>query len=124
MTFASMCPRCGHRASRRGAVIVGGVPVFGSRRRGLFSRVARRTATLLLMGAAAVGAFLLSHFARTPNAHQADYQEEQCRAIQDAGEGYKGQLADCLARLARLRAAERMRAAQPTRTLDSVPQSP
>jgi hypothetical protein len=124
MTFASMCPRCGHRASSRGAVIVRGVPVFGARRRGVVGRMARRVATFFLVGAAVGGMFLLSHLYRTPSTHPADDQEEQCRTIEESGEDDTGQLAACLAKLARLRAAERAREAPPTRTLDSARQSP
>jgi hypothetical protein len=81
-------------------------------------------ATVLLVGAALAGVFLLSHLSRTPSAHQIDDQEEQCLAIQDSGEEEPGQLADCLAKLSRMRAAERGRETAPTRTLDSARQSP
>jgi hypothetical protein len=123
-TYASMCPRCGHRASSRGAVMVGGIPVYGSRRRGPLGRMARRMATALLVGAGVGAVFLLSHLYRTPSAHEADDQEGTCRAIQESNyEEHPGELADCFARLSRLRAAER-REAPPTRTLDSVRPSP
>jgi hypothetical protein len=105
-TFASMCPRCGHRASSRGAVMIGGVPIYGSRRRDLGLRVARRMATVLLVGAAVAGVFLLSHLSRPPRAHQADDQEAQCRAIEEDGEEFVGELAQCQTKLARLRIIE------------------
>lgn len=124
-TFASMCPRCGHRAGSGGTVVIGGVPVFGSRRRRLFSLVARRMVTMLLLCAAVAGVFLLSHVSRPQNVHEADDQEEQCRAIEEAGEEYEGELAACQAKLARLRMIEhhQMNAA-PSLTLDSLHQSP
>ena len=81
-------------------------------------------ATVLLVSAAVAGVLLLSHLSRTPSAHQADDQEEQCLAIQESGEEEPGQLADCLAKLSRLRAAEHARETPPTRTLDSARQSP
>jgi hypothetical protein len=103
--------------------MVGGIPVYGSRRRGLFSRVTRRVATLLLLGAGVAAVFLLAHFSRAPGAHEADDQEGTCRTIQESNEEeYPGQLADCFAKLSRLRAAERSREA--TRALDSVRRSP
>ena len=102
-----MCPRCGHRAGSGGTVVIGGIPVFGSRRRRLFSLVARRMVTMLLLCAAVAGVFLLSHVARPQNMHQADDQEEQCRAIEEAGEDYVGELAACQSKLARLRLLER-----------------
>jgi hypothetical protein len=119
-----MCPRCGHRASSHGAVIVHGVPVFGSRRKGLVSRVARRTATMLILGAAAAGVFLLSHISRPQNAHEADDQEEACRAIEETGEEFEGQLADCQMKLARLKAIEHHQRSAAAATLDSTRLSP
>ena len=102
-----MCPRCGHRASSRGAVMIGDVPVYGSRRKGLISRVASRVVTFLVVCAAVGGVFLLSHLSREPSVHQADDQEEICRVIEEAGEeDYVGQLAECQSKLARLRAIE------------------
>lgn len=123
-TFASMCPRCGHRASSHGTVIVHGVPVFGSKRRGVVSRVARRTAAMLLLGAAATGVFLLSHISRPENGHEADDQEEACRAIEETGEEFEGQLADCQMKLARLKAIEHHQRSSTAPTLDSTRQSP
>jgi len=123
-TFASMCPRCGHRASGHGAVIVHGVPVFGSTRRGVVSRLARRTVAMLLLGAAAAGVFLLSHISRPQNAHEADDQEEACRAIEETGEDFAGQLADCQMKLARLKAIEHHQRSATAPTLDSTRQSP
>ena len=119
-----MCPRCGHRASGHGAVIVHGVPVFGSTRRGVVSRVARRTVAMLLLGAAAAGVFLLSHISRPQNAHEADDQEEACRAIEETGEEFEGQLADCQMKLARLKAIEHHQRSATAPTLDSTRQSP
>ena len=90
-------------------MVIGGVPVFGSKRRRLFSLVARRMVTMLLLSAAVAGVFLLSHVSRPQNTHQADDQEEQCRAIEEAGEEYVGELAECQSKLARLRLIERER---------------
>jgi hypothetical protein len=89
--------------------MVRGVPVFGSRRRGVFSRMTRRVVTLLFVSAAVAGVLFLAHLSRVPNAHQADDQEEQCRIIQESGEEYAGQLSACQAKVARLRLMERAR---------------
>jgi len=122
--FASMCPRCGHRADKRGgAVVIGGVPVFGSRRKGVFSLVARRLVTMLILCAAVAGVFLLSHVSRPQNMHEVDDQEEQCRAIEDSGEEFVGQLSQCQMKLARLRLIEHARNT-PAPTLDSTHQAP
>ena len=87
--------------------------------------MARRMATVLLVGAAAAGAFLLSHISRAPSAHQADDQEEQCQAIEESGEEESGSSSPtALPKLSRLRAVEHARETPPTRTLDSVRQSP
>jgi hypothetical protein len=102
--------------------MVRGVPVYGSRRRGLFLRTTRRLATVLLVGAVAAGAFLLSHISRAPSTHQADDQEERCRLIEESeDEEYAGELAECQQKLARLRVIEH---ATPPSTLDSIRQSP
>jgi len=120
-----MCPRCGHRAGSGGTVVISGVPVFGSHRKGLISLVARRLVAMLLVCAAVAGVFLLSHVLRAENTHEADDQEEGCRAIEVEGEEYAGELAACRAKLARLRAIEhhQMNAA-PLQTLDSLHQAP
>lgn len=86
--------------------MIGGVPIYGSHRRGLLLRVARRMATVLLVGAAVGGVFLLSHISRPTRTHQADDQEAQCRAIEEDGEEYAGELAECQTKLARLRVIE------------------
>jgi len=124
VTYASMCPRCGHRASSRGAVMIGDVPVYGSRRAGVFRLVARRAVTFLLVAAAVAGVFLLSQISRPPNTHQADDQEQQCRAIEEAGEETEGELARCRTRLARLRAIEHHQKNGTAQALDSIRQSP
>lgn len=62
---------------------------------------------MLLLCAAVAGVVLLSHLSRPENTHQADDQEEVCRAIEEAGEDYVGELAACQAKLARLRVMER-----------------
>jgi hypothetical protein len=124
MTYASMCPRCGHRASSQGTVMIGGIPVYGSRRTGVFALVARRTLTILLVGATVAGAFFLSHIARPENAHQADDQEEQCRAIEESGEEFEGELSECQTKLARLRAIEHHEMSTTPATLDSTRPSP
>jgi hypothetical protein len=89
--------------------MIGDVPVYGSRRPGVFSRMVRRMVAMLLVGAAVAGVFLLSHLSRKPSAHEADDQAEQCSTIAEAGEDYPGQLADCNAKLARLRVIEHAR---------------
>jgi len=87
--------------------MIGDVPVYGSRQKSLIRRVASRMMTLILLGAAVGGAFLLSHLSREPSAHQADDQEQLCRAIEESGEeDYVGQLAECRTKLARLRVIE------------------
>ena len=118
------CPHCGHRSSGRGSATVDSLPLFGARRRGVFGRAARRLVAALIVGAGAVALFLLSHLARTPGTHQADDQEERCRIIEESGEASPGELADCQAKLAYLRAVERATQTPPARTLDSVRQSP
>jgi hypothetical protein len=124
MTYASMCPRCGHRASSAGTVVIGGIPVYGSRRRGVIALVARRTLTMLLLGAAVAGVFLLSHISRPQNSYQADDQEEQCRAIEESGEEFEGELSECQTKLARLRAIEHHQMSATPLTLDSTRQAP
>ena len=119
-----MCPRCGHRASSRGTVMIDGIPVYGSQRRGVLSLVARRAAVMLLLGAAVAAVFLLSHIARPQNTHQADDQEEQCRAIEESGEEYEGELSECQTKLARLRAIEHHQLSATPATLDSTRQAP
>lgn|SRR5437763_16727358 len=109
VTFASMCPHCGHRGSGHGSVTVGNIPLFGSRHRGMLGRVARRLATVVLIGMGAAALFLLSHLSRPVRTHQADDKEEQCRLIQETYEAYPGELSDCLARLSYLKAVERAR---------------
>ena len=123
-TYASMCPRCGHRASSRGAVMIGGVPVYGSRRAGVLSLVARRMVAMLLVVAAVAGVFLLSHMSRPTNTHQADDQEEVCRAIEDTGEEFVGELSQCQAKLARFRAIEHHQMNGTPQPLDSTRQAP
>jgi hypothetical protein len=124
VTYASMCPRCGHRASSRGTVVIGGIPVYGSRRRGVLSLVARRTVTMLLVSAAVAGVFFLSHISRPENTHQADDQEEQCRSIEESGEEFEGELSECQTKLARLRAVEHHQMSATPVTLDSTHSSP
>jgi hypothetical protein len=109
VTFASMCPHCGHRASSRGAVTIGSVPVFGSRRRGPLGRLARRLTTFVLVGAGVAVLFVLSHLLRASRSHQADDQEEQCRIVAGMGEEHPGELAECQSKLSQLRAIERDR---------------
>lgn len=104
--------------------MVGGVPVFGSRRRGLVSRVVRRGVALLIVGAGVGAVFLLSHLTRVPSAHEADDQEEACRTIEESGEEEVGELANCLKKLSHLRAVEHDREASSARALDSVRRSP
>jgi hypothetical protein len=104
--------------------MIGGVPVYGSRRSGMLGRAARRVAAMLLIGAAVAGVFLLSHISRPENTHQADDQEEQCRAIEESGEEVEGELSDCQTRLARLRAIEHHQTNAAAVTLDSVRQAP
>ena len=124
VTYASMCPRCGHRASSQGTVMIGGIPVYGSRRRGVFALMARRAVTVLLVGAAVAGVFFLSHISRPENTHQADDQEEQCRMIEESGEEIEGELSACQTKLARLRAIEHHQMSATPAALDSIHPSP
>jgi hypothetical protein len=119
-----MCPRCGHRASSRGAVMIDGVPVYGSRRAGVLGLVARRAVAMLLVGAAVAGVFFLSHISRPTNTHQADDQEQICRAIEEEGEQFEGELSQCQAKLARFRAIEHHQMNGTPQTLDSTRQAP
>jgi Spy/CpxP family protein refolding chaperone len=104
--------------------MIGGIPVYGSRRKGVFALVARRAATMLLVGAAVAGVFFLSHIARPENTHQADDQEEQCRMIEESGEEIEGELSECQTKLARLRAIEHHQMSATPATLDSTHPSP
>jgi hypothetical protein len=79
---------------------------------------------MFLVGAAVVGVFLLSHLSRKPSAHEADDQEQECRAIEEGGEDYAGQLANCNTKLARLRLIEHGRSVRPATALDSIRPSP
>jgi hypothetical protein len=104
--------------------MIGGLPVYGSRRAGVLSLVARRTVTMLLVGAAVAGVLLLSHISRAPNTHQADDQEQECRSIEEGGEEFEGQLSQCQMKLARLRTIEHHQMSATPQVLDSIRQSP
>jgi Spy/CpxP family protein refolding chaperone len=80
--------------------------------------------TMVLLGAAVAGMFLLAHIARPQNTHQADDQEEQCRAIEESGEEFEGELSECQTKLARLRAIEHHQMSATPPTLDSTRQAP
>jgi hypothetical protein len=90
----------------------------------LVSRVTRRLATALILGAGAGTLFLLSHLARLKGTHQAEAQEEQCRIIEESGEESPGELSACQAKLSYLRAVERATQTPPARTLDSIRRAP
>jgi hypothetical protein len=79
---------------------------------------------MLLVGAAVAGVFFLSHISRPENTHQADDQEAQCRAIEESGEEFEGELSECQTKLARLRAVEHHQMSATPVTLDSTHPSP
>jgi hypothetical protein len=104
-----MCPRCGHRSNGAATVVVGDLPIFGRRSKGMIARAVRRTVAVLLVGVGAAALLVLARLVRPESTHPADDKEEQCHIIQENGEDYYGELAKCQADLAYLRAWERGR---------------
>jgi hypothetical protein len=100
---ATMCPHCGQRGeatpSRRK------VSTFGSKK-GL-PLVVRRLIVCAVVGAGAVISLAFANWIRPASSHPIEETVSECELIRESGEEVEGELTNCEARLAHLRAADR-----------------